>query len=101
MWLDFLISTDIITEKLYCLSSFQENDTEDQIICVWVCVCVCVWVCLWVCMWVYECVSVYVLAAQLCLTLCNPSTVASQGSLSMEFFRQEYWSGLVTKISIK
>ena len=93
MWLDFLVSTDIITEKLYCLSSLQENDTEDQIICV----CVCVWVCVWVCEWVCVCV----LAAQLCLTLCNPSTVAYQGSLSMEFFRQEYWSGLVTKISIK
>ena len=54
MWLDFLISTDIITEKLYCLSSFQENDTEDQIICVWVCVCVCLYVSVWVC----ECVCV-------------------------------------------
>ena len=93
MWLDFLVSTDIITEKLYCLSSLQENDTEDQIICV----CVCVWVCVWVCEWVCVCV----LDAQLCLTLCNPSTVDYQGSLSMEFFRQEYWSGLVTKISIK
>ena len=41
MWLDFLVSTDIITEKLYCLSSLQENDPEDQFICV----CVCVWVC--------------------------------------------------------
>ena len=56
MWLDFLISTDIITEKLYCLSSFQENDTEDQIICVWVCVCVCEFVCECVC----ECMSVWV-----------------------------------------
>ena len=95
MWLDFLVSTDIITEKLYCLSSLQENDTEDQIICVCVCVCECVYEC------VSVCVCVCVLAAQLCLTLCNPSTVAYQGSLSMEFFRQEYWSGLVTKISIK
>ena len=27
-------------------------------------------------------------------TLCNPWTVAHQASLSMEFSRQEYWSGL-------
>ena len=37
--------------------------------------------------------------AQLCLTLCNPQTtdpqtVVHQGPLSMEFSRQEYWSGL-------
>ena len=32
--------------------------------------------------------------AQLCLTLCNPWTVAYQTPLSMEFSRQEYWSGL-------
>ena len=32
--------------------------------------------------------------AQLCPTLCNPWTVACQASLSMEFTRQEYWSGL-------
>ena len=49
MWLDFLVSTDIITEKLYCLSSLQENDTEDQIICVCVCVCECVYECVNVC----------------------------------------------------
>ena len=32
--------------------------------------------------------------AQLCLTLWTPWTVARQASLSMEFFRQQYWSGL-------
>ena len=31
---------------------------------------------------------------QSCLTLCNPWTVACQAPLSMEFSRQEYWSGL-------
>ena len=31
---------------------------------------------------------------QLYLTLCNPWTVACQAPLSMEFSRQEYWSGL-------
>ena len=32
--------------------------------------------------------------AQLCLTLCNPWTVARQVSLYMGFSRQEYWSGM-------
>ena len=32
--------------------------------------------------------------AQLCLTLATPWTVACQDPLSMEFSRQEYWSGL-------
>ena len=46
------------------------------------------------------CVCVCVCSvAQLCLTLCNPQTtdpqtVVHQGPLSMEFSRQEYWSGL-------
>ena len=31
---------------------------------------------------------------QSCPTLCDPRTVAHQAPLSMEFFRQEYWSGL-------
>ena len=30
----------------------------------------------------------------MCLTLCNPWTSARQPPLSMEFSRQEYWSGL-------
>ena len=34
------------------------------------------------------------LVAQSCPTLCNPWTVAHQVPLSMEFSRQEYWSGL-------
>ena len=33
-------------------------------------------------------------ATQLCLTLCDPQTFTRQAPLSMEFFRQEYWSGL-------
>ena len=32
--------------------------------------------------------------AQSCLTLCNPMNCARQALLSMEFPRQEYWSGL-------
>ena len=35
-----------------------------------------------------------VLLAQPCLTLCDPKTVTHQVPLSMEFFRQAYWSGL-------
>ena len=31
---------------------------------------------------------------KLCLTLCNPWTVAHQAPLSRGFLRQEYWSGL-------
>ena len=36
------------------------------------------------------------LVSQSCLTLCDPTdwTVARQASLSIEFSRQEYWSGL-------
>ena len=34
-----------------------------------------------------------VLVAQSCPTLCN-ATDSHQAPLSMEFFRQEYWSGL-------
>ena len=32
--------------------------------------------------------------AQLCPTLCDPWTVARRAPLSMDFSRQEYWSGL-------
>ena len=31
---------------------------------------------------------------KLCLTLCDPMDLARQAPLSMEFSRQEYWSGL-------
>ena len=34
------------------------------------------------------------LVIQSCSTLCHPWSVACQASLSMEFSRQEYWSGL-------
>ena len=32
--------------------------------------------------------------ARSCLALCNPVAVYSQASLSVGFFRQEFWSGL-------
>ena len=35
-----------------------------------------------------------VLVSKSCLTLYAPWVVAHQAPLSMEFFRQEYWSGL-------
>ena len=34
------------------------------------------------------------LVSQLCLTLCDPRTIAHQAPLSMEFSRQEYWRWL-------
>ena len=34
------------------------------------------------------------LVAHSCPTLCDPWTIACQAPLSMEFSRQEYWSGL-------
>ena len=37
--------------------------------------------------------KVKVLVAQLCLTLCDPMTVARQAPLYTEFSKQEYWSG--------
>ena len=33
-------------------------------------------------------------ATKLCLTLCDPKNCGMPGSLSVEFPRQEYWSGL-------
>jgi len=35
------------------------------------------------------------LVIQLCLTLCNPWTLACQAPLFMGFFRQECWSGWI------
>ena len=35
-----------------------------------------------------------VLVTQSCLTLCDPMDCAYEAPLSMEFSRQEYWSGL-------
>ena len=34
------------------------------------------------------------MVAQLCPTPCDPMACSLPGSLSMEFFRLEYWSGL-------
>ena len=57
----------------------MKNATFSALPCVCVCVCVCVCAC-----------------AQLCLTLCDPvDYIARLAPLSMEFPRQEYWSGLL------
>ena len=43
----------------------------------------------------HMCMCQVCVRAQLCLTLCDPTDcVAHQAPLSMEFSRQEYWSGL-------
>ena len=34
------------------------------------------------------------MSAESCLTLCDPMDIAHQAPLSMEFSRDEYWSGL-------
>ena len=43
----------------------------------------------------YPCPLLVCVCAQSCPTLCNPMDVACQASLSVEFSRQEYWSGLL------
>ena len=48
------------------------------------------YVCISVSIYVYMCV----LVVQSCLTLWDPMDCACQAPLSMEFSRQEYWSGL-------
>ena len=56
-----------------------------------VCVCVCVCVCVGVCVWGGVCVCSVIQSCQLFAT---PWIVALQAPLSMEFSRQDYWSGL-------
>ena len=54
-----------------------------------------IYVCVYVHVYVsYTSVKVKVLATQLCPTLCDPTDCSCQVPLSMEFSRQEYWSGL-------
>ena len=45
-------------------------------------------------LWKLYCFCVCVLVAQLYPTLCESMDFVHQSSLSMEFSRQEYWSGL-------
>ena len=60
---------------------------------VGVCVCVGVSLCVCVCGCVIVSLCVCVLVAQSCL-FATPRIVARQASLSMDFSKQEYWSGL-------
>ena len=43
---------------------------------------------------VYICMEYCYLVTKSCPTPCDPSDCSHQASLSMGFFRQEYWSGL-------
>ena len=54
-------------------------------VCVCVCMCVCVCLCVCVCVCVHHSLS-HVFA--------TPGFVTCQASLSVKFFRQEYWNGL-------
>ena len=94
----------------------QHSLTGEWIYAVCVCVCVCVCVGVSMCVWfplltlwftfayVWKIffkslrLKVYfnlcVIVAQLCPALCDPMNVAHQTPLSVEFSRQEYWSGL-------
>ena len=42
----------------------------------------------------FHCIYLCESKSQSCLTLVTPWTIAHQAPLSMEFSRQEYWSGL-------
>ena len=61
------------------------------IVCLYLYICVCIWLCIRVCVCVYVCV----LVAQSCRLFVTSWTVAHQTPLSVEFSRQEYWSGLL------
>ena len=65
----------LLHDVLHWLDSHQISEALQLCVCVCVCVCMC------------ESVSHVQLFA-------TPRTVAHQASLSMEFSRQEYWSGL-------
>ena len=68
-------------------------------VCVYVCVCVCVYIYIYIHIYTYTHIYIYMCA---CVLSCFSHvwlfvilwTVAHQASLSMEFSRQEYWSGL-------
>ena len=59
----------------YCLNNRTSKKRERERVCVCVCVCV--------------------LVTQSCLTLHDPTGCSPPGSPSLEFSRQEYWSGRV------
>ena len=96
------------------VSGKQQSDSV-----MYVCMCVCIYICICVCVCIYVCVCVYVymyvcvcicvyIHRHVCVSVCvcvyeslshvqlfaTPWTVAHQAPLSLEFYRQEYWSGL-------
>ena len=62
--------------------------------CVYIYVCMYIYI-IYVCVCMYICIYIYIvkLLSHVCL-LVTPWTVAHQAPPSMEFSRQEYWSGL-------
>ena len=78
--------------------------TQTQVRLYSVCVCECVCECVCVCVCVHECVCVHArtharahsvaLLLSCALVFAAPWTVDCQASRSMEFSRQQYWSGL-------
>ena len=68
----------------------------DIYVCIYIYVCVYIYyICVCVCIYVYIYICIYIvkLLSHVCL-LVTPWTVAHQAPPSMEFSRQEYWSGL-------
>ena len=66
-------------------------------ICIWICICmhVSVYGYMYVCMYLYMGMCMYACACSVLFDpLQLPWTVTCQAPLSMEFLRQEYWSGL-------
>ena len=59
---------------------------------VYMCICVYMYICICMCICIYICCATKSL--QLCPFFAALWTVAHQAPLSMEFSRQEYWSGL-------
>ena len=86
-----------------CVFSLVSHSLQPRV-CVCVCVCVCVWcVCVFLsvslfatpCVCVCVCVCVVCVCVFLSVSLfATPGTVACQAPLSIEFSRQEHWSGL-------
>ena len=79
----FVISRTLYKQNhpIYSLLKFTFFTKQTHLRCVFLCVFFCI-------------TNVCVFVTQLCLTLRTPWTVARQAPLSMEFSRQEYWSGL-------
>ena len=80
-WNKNRLGTPACIDQLIYGSSHFISFTSFPFCSIFMCVCVCVCVCLLLC-------------AQLCLTLFDPIGYNLPVSMSMEFSRQEFWSGL-------